>query len=79
MEFLNKIHWRKRQPLKRAQTNSIIYFVGAGFHNRDISIALSGGKRTIDKWVDKCIDFEISAKLKQLNIWGVNASQQYKI
>jgi hypothetical protein len=55
MEFLNKIDWRKRQPLKGAQTNLIIYFLGAAFHNRDISIALSGGKRTIHKWENRDI------------------------
>lgn len=51
MEFLNNIYWRNGQPLTSAERNLIIYFLGAGLDNEDIAIALSRGKRTIDKWV----------------------------
>ncbi len=51
MEFLNNIYWRNGQPLTSAERNLIIYFLGAGLDNKDIAIALSRGKRTIDKWV----------------------------
>jgi hypothetical protein len=49
MELLNNIHWRSGQSLTRAERNLIIYFLGAAFDNKDITIALSRGKRTIDK------------------------------
>ncbi len=74
MEFLNNIYWRNGQPLTSAERNLTIYFLGAGLDNKDIAIALSRGKRTIDKWVNR---FQLLAKCKQLNTWGVNARQQY--
>ena len=51
MEFLNNIYWRNGQPLTSAERNLIIYSLVAGLDNKDIAIALSRGKRTIDKWV----------------------------
>jgi transposase len=53
MEFLDNIYWRSGQPLTMAERNLIIYFLGAGLDNKDIAIALSRGKRTIDKWVNR--------------------------
>ncbi len=40
MKFLINIDWRSGQPLTSAEKNLIIYFLGAGFHNKDIAIAL---------------------------------------
>jgi transposase len=67
MEFLNSIDWRCGQPLTKAERNLIIYFLEAGFDNRDIPIALSKGKRTIDKWVNR---FQITGEMQAIKHMG---------
>ncbi len=67
MEFLNNIYWRNGQPLTSAERNLTIYFLGAGLDNKDIAIALSRGKRTIDKWVNR---FEATGEMQAIKHMG---------
>jgi hypothetical protein len=74
MEFLNSIDWCSGQPLIRAERNLIIYFLGAVWI---LEILRSLYQEVREPLINGCIDFNILAKCEQLNIYDVNARQQY--
>jgi transposase len=53
MEFLEDIHWSNGQAINIKERNLIIHLLGAEMTPRDISLALTRDKRTINKWIER--------------------------
>jgi transposase len=53
MEFLEDIQWPKGQAIDIKERDLIVHLLGAGMTPKDISLALTRDKRTVNKWIKR--------------------------